>query len=137
MGYRQIDHTADVGLIISADSLSALFDDAARGMFSLIVEGDAPGAVETRSIRIAADDREGLLVDWLRELLYLWNDEKRRFVKTISWQETDNTASAIVQVERCDPSRHAILCEIKAVTYHQVAVETDGRNWTARVIFDV
>ncbi|MFH1985126.1 MAG: archease [Pseudomonadota bacterium] len=136
MVFEQIDHTADVGLKIIADSAAALFSEAARGMFSLIVSGPASGVTETREIRIQADDWEGLLVAWLRELLYLWHSENRWFCQVVHATVTAHAVSATVKVDRFDPAIHVICSEIKAVTYHQIAVGTDGRQWTARVIFD-
>lgn len=137
MAFQEIDHTADVGLRITADSVAALFSEAAKGMFSLIVNGSRTGATETRDIRIEADDWAGLLVAWLRELLYLWHSENRRYCETVSWTATDRAVIAAVRVDTVAPDIHDLLAEIKAVTYHQIAVETDGAQWTARVIFDV
>jgi SHS2 domain-containing protein len=137
MAFQEIDHTADVGLRITADSVAALFSEAARGMFSLIVAADRTGATETRDIRIEADDWAGLLVAWLRELLYLWHLEYKRYCEMVSWTVTDRAVVAAVRVDTVDPAVHDLLGEINAVTYHQIAVETDGAQWTARVIFDV
>ncbi len=39
--------------------------------------------------------------------------------------------------EPYDPSRHTVLAQIKAVTYHQVRVAQDAGEWSARVILDV
>ena len=44
---------------------------------------------------------------------------------------------ATLQGEPLDPARHPIDTEIKAVTYHQIAVEQVGGRWQARVIFDI
>ena len=39
--------------------------------------------------------------------------------------------------EPYDPDRHAVLQEIKAVTYHQIRVAPVPEGWEARVIFDI
>jgi len=137
MAYQQIDHTADVGLKITADSAAALFSEAAKGMFSLIVSGPATGAIETRDIHAQAGDWEGLLVAWLRELLYLWHSENRWFCDMVTASVTTHAVTATVRLDTFNPTIHVICSEIKAVTYHQIAVEADGAQWTARVIFDV
>ncbi len=135
--YRQIDHTADIGLEISADSAAALFSEAAAGMFSLIVSGATAGAVDTRDIRVPADDWEGLLVAWLRELLYLWHDEGLRFCRVLRWKAAGHDITATVSMDRFDPDIHVVDGEIKAVTYHQITVKNDGTRWLGRVIFDM
>ena len=50
---------------------------------------------------------------------------------------SDTLLTATVGGETLDPSRHPIDTEIKAVTYHQIAVEQVGGHWQARVIFDL
>jgi SHS2 domain-containing protein len=137
MAYRQIHHTADIGLEITADTAAALFSEAATGMFSIIVSGEVAGAVDTRDIRVQADDWEGLLVAWLRELLYLWHDKGLRFCRVLNWEATDHDIAATVSVDRFDAGIHIVDSEIKAVTYHQITVKTDGTRWQGRVIFDI
>jgi len=44
---------------------------------------------------------------------------------------------ALLRGETYDPARHRIKQEIKAVTYHQAAVEKTAAGWRARVVFDV
>ncbi|MCL6554479.1 MAG: archease, partial [Firmicutes bacterium] len=44
--YEVIDHTADVGIVVRAASLPELFETAAEGMFSFIVD---PAGVENRA----------------------------------------------------------------------------------------
>ena len=39
--------------------------------------------------------------------------------------------------EPYDPERHPVKIAIKAVTYHQLAVEQTASGWRARVIFDI
>jgi SHS2 domain-containing protein len=42
-----------------------------------------------------------------------------------------------VRGESFDPRRHELYGEVKAVTYHELAVTRSGAGWQARVIFDV
>jgi SHS2 domain-containing protein len=76
----EIDHTADVALRIWGDDLADLFAAAARGMFDLAMSPDAEGMRLEREIALDAPDAEGLLVDWLNELLYLAEIEGVVFV---------------------------------------------------------
>src|SRR2546425_10397967 len=69
--FEVFEHTADIGLRVEADSLELLFVEAARGLYSLMVED--PAAIEPReavAIELEAEDLEGLFVDWLRELVF-------------------------------------------------------------------
>src|SRR5213593_2629266 len=67
--YAVFEHTADLGLRITAADLDGLFEDAARGLFSLIVENlDDVRADRTVGFRLEERDRRFLLLDWLNEL---------------------------------------------------------------------
>jgi SHS2 domain-containing protein len=69
--YETFEHTADVGIRVRAEGLDQLFADAARGLFSVMVENlDAARMVEEVAFELQADDIEELLHDWLAELLY-------------------------------------------------------------------
>src|SRR5690349_21647170 len=74
--YETFDHTADIGLRISAPSLSELLADAGRGFSSLIVANlTAVQPVEQRTIRVTGAEPDYLLFDWLNELVYLLDHE--------------------------------------------------------------
>ena len=70
--FEFIDHTADIGVAAYGADMKQVFANAARGLFSLIVELDRVSEKTARAIRITAPDREALLVNWLNELIYLF-----------------------------------------------------------------
>jgi len=134
--YQPIDHTADLGLRAWGRTLAELFTNAAAGMCSLYFDpaGVRPGA--ERAVTAAGYDREELLVDWLRQLLY--GIEVDRFLPcrfAITLLE-DTRLEAVVQGEPHDPARHRWRTGIKAVTYHDLHIEQEGGQWTVVVIFD-
>ncbi len=132
---RSLEHTADVGIEVRAPDLEALFDLAARGMLELI-RGERPahaGDIE-RTVELEAGDVAGLMVAWLRELLYL--------------HAVDGLAYHSASFEALGPRRLRArvtmfaddgpsVREIKGVTYHALRVEGAHDGWHARVIFDV
>jgi SHS2 domain-containing protein len=135
--FEAFDHTADVGIVMHAPTLPDLFETAADGMFSFIVDG---ATVEDRTWLervIEADDVEGLLVAWLSDLLTVFAAEA--FVpKTFVVDEvTDHRVRATVHGEPVDPARHRFRLDVKAVTYHQLEIAQEKDGWRARVIFDV
>lgn len=137
MPYEIIDHTADLGLHVTAADPPDLFATAARGLFDLIVSADSLRPRQTLSLKVDGADWPDLLVNWLRELLYLWS-AKGLLVQSVHINDIAAVrVAADVAVDLYDPARHAIDCEIKAVTYHQVAVERKVTGWEAKIIFDV
>ena len=89
------------------------------------------------TLSVSATDLEDLLVRWLSELLYLY-DTQRLLCCACTFATLEPThLVATVAGEPLDPERHPIDTEIKAVTYHQIAVEQVAGRWQARVIFDL
>ncbi len=135
--FREIEHTADLGIEVEADDLPALFASAGEALFSLIA--DAASIEERESVTLSAvgDGPEELLHAWLCELLAQFNIRgfvaKRCQVRSITKDRVDGIARG----ERLDLSRHGFRTEIKGVTYHDFKVWQENGRWHARVIFDV
>lgn len=142
-GHETIDHTADIGLRIWGRSPEELFQQAAIGMVSLLVDRERVEAREVREVAIAAaSDHEEALVSFLQELLYLY--EVRRFVPREV--EVVHASAAGVRArlrgEERDRMKHEIRTDIKAVTYHDLAVRCEAApdgsiRWETVVIFDI
>lgn len=135
--FEVIEHTADVGIVARAATLPELFEVAAEGMFSFVVE---PGVVEHRvwlERIVDADDLAGLLVAWLNDLLIVFNTEQIVPKTFVVDEITERRLRATVHGEPVDPQRHRFRLDIKAATYHMVDVSQTDDGWSARVIFDV
>jgi SHS2 domain-containing protein len=135
--YRVFDHTADLGMEIYGRTAGDLFSNAAFAVFDIITDLSQIRPRETRDIVVEGSGWEDLLVNFLREVLYLFNGDsflsKECFVSEIDEVRVVGKVSG----ERFDPFRHRIHKEIKAVTYHQVMVRHTPELWTGKVIFDV
>ena len=106
-------------------------------MFSILASLPEVGETEAVRVEAEAEDREGLLVAWLSELLYKHETERLILCKFSVTELEEKKIRGEARGEKIDPARHDLGREIKAVTYHQLSVrETEG-NWIAEVIFDV
>lgn len=135
--YRTFDHTADLGLIVTGKSIGELYANAAFAVFDIITDLGRVEALETRRIFVEGDSPEDLLVNYLREILYLYNGERWLLRGIRVTRIDDNVLEAEARGEPLDGRKHEIRKEIKAVTYHQVLVRQTPKGWEARVIFDV
>jgi SHS2 domain-containing protein len=135
--YRVFDHTADLGLEIYGGDERELFSNAAFALFDIITDINSIDMRENRYISIEGSDREDLLVNFLREILYLFNREEF-LSKGFSISTLDSHhLTGEVKGECFDPEKHRINTEIKAVTYHQVKVQRTPQGWKGRIICDV
>ena len=137
MRYSLIDHTADCGIHVFGADSKELFANAAYAMFDMLTEIDSLESLKTTNLRVTGDDWSDLMVNWLRELLYLWNGKELLVKKTRILTLSENELSANVELDPFDPDRHEIKIEIKAVTYHQIQVSEGPKGWEAKIIFDI
>ncbi|MFC1877652.1 archease [Thermodesulfobacteriota bacterium] len=134
--YELIDHTADFGIHVFGDNPKDLFQNAAMALIDQLVETADLLAREERRIAIQGNDWPDLIVNWLREILYLWVGEEI-FAQSVQIKSmTENSLTAHLWVDPFSSERHTLISEIKAVTYHQVQVFETGNRWEANVIFD-
>ncbi len=147
MAWRILDHTADIGLVVEEKNLSRAFATAAEAMFRIMIDGEL-GSGEEREIHLEASDPGALLVDFLSELLFLFDTEgfvvssadvrvEKKDVRgkgVMGGGEKKWSLIAILRGEKFSRDRHAIAFEIKAVTYHMLDVSEDGR---ITVLFDI
>ena len=134
--FEIIDHTADVGIIAYGTDMKQAFANAARALFSLITEIDEVEEVLYRDIELNASEQETLLVEWLNELIYLFDVENIIF-KRFDINEINNTQlKARSYGEKVDSLKHKMKTGIKAATYHMLKVEKDN-GFKVQVLFDI
>ncbi len=88
-------------------------------------------------LEVEGVDRDDLMVNWMRELLYLFQGSGYLLKEFKVLEAKDNSAKADVAGEKFDPDRHEIQREIRSVAYHQSRMEKTGDQWTAQVIFEI
>jgi len=134
--FEIINHTADVGIRAYGTNIGQAFANAAGALFSLIAELDNVGEVIYRDIEITAQDQESLLVEWLNELIYLFDVENIIF-KRFDIIELNNTRlKARGYGEKVDNSKHKLKTGVKAATYHMLRVDK-GEGCQVQVLFDI
>jgi len=141
--FRTFDHTADVGLEVRGESLADLLETAARGVFALMLDSGPREVAVEADVALTPDASPGeelreLLVVWLQELLYRFEMEHLVPLEFTFAEAGPARVRARVGFGRFDPKRHRAGTEVKAVTYHELAVrEEPGGAWSARMILDV
>ena len=135
--YKTFDHTADVGIEVYGEDLLQLYSNAGYALFDLITVIDTIEATTSLSVTVEGTDQEDLMVRWLSELLYV-HQMRGYLLSNFRLHELgENILRATVRGERYESHRHAVLREIKAVTYHQLMVRQDKDKWIARIVFDI
>ena len=136
--FEILEHTADVGIRAEAVDLPGVFEQATLGLLDIIGTW-APGGEEAEHVEvdIEADDVGALLVDWLGEVLYV-GDSRDAVVTSLDLSEvTPQRAAGRLGIAPRDEAAYEGGTQVKAITYHRLAVEQDDGGWSAIVYVDV
>ena len=134
--FEQVDISGDVGIKVWGQDLEELFENAAIGMSELITNVSAVPESESREVHVVADSDEDLLVQWLNELVFLF-DTYNYIGKSFSLSIINNKLKAEISGGTFDPSTGESRLLIKAATYHDLSLTKTTTHWEATVIFDI
>lgn len=132
--FEIIEHTADVGITARAETLTELFEQAARGLADISGTWH-PGDPETEiNIELEAPDLGALMVDWLNELMYLQEIHDAAYCALEVKAVGAGSLQATVGLTR---STGETGTAVKAATWHQLVVEERADGWFTRIYVDV
>ena len=143
--FVQEPHTADLKIRVFGRTKKELFVHALRGMFTSI-RPDADGCrwVDERlvcdalpvhqAIKLESPDIEALLVDFLSQALWYADVYNQAFLDAHIHELTDT------QIDATIAGVHVYgfeVVEIKAVTYHDLAIKQVDGVWQTSIVFDI
>ena len=132
--YEELEHTADLKIRIHGQDREELFRNASWALAELLVEVGEPVPGSERTLNLpGAADYSLLLVDFMSELLYLWEAEGLVFIATGQLEVSLQGVSATLEAFEPKAYRQAI----KAVTYHGLEIEDTEGGFQAKIIFDI
>jgi SHS2 domain-containing protein len=136
-GYSILDHPSDLGIKAYGGTLAQAFEEAAAALVAMIVDPSTIQPLQTVEIELQAEDTEQLLVKWLSEILYLF-DGKQFIAKNFDVHQLQtNNILAKVSGEKFSPLRHRARIDVKAITYHQVAITESPDGAVVQVFLDI
>jgi SHS2 domain-containing protein len=136
--YRELPHTADVGIEVDGADLGETCARAALAMITLVAGGGAIEPSEERRIEAEGEDRASLLVDFCRRVLGLFFFERLLACELEIMEASEQRIVARAWAGPFDSERHAEGLDIKAVTYGGAALEPRSEGgFRARLIFDI
>ena len=139
--YEYLDHTADIKFLAYGKTLEEVFENSALAMFNVIIDTEKVSGNIKRAIFLKSPDLESLLVDWLSEILYIFEVDEivfREFqVENIREEEGEYSITAQAEGEKYYPESHPFETEIKAVTYNQLEITKTSDGWKAQIVVDI
>ena len=137
------EHTADIAVEATGDSLEGVFAAVANGLGAASCDEIPDETGDRFSLSVTAESREALLFDYLDELIYL-RDVRVELpvdhrVETLTHSDdADDAESWTLEASaRGVPLAEIDAREVKAVTYSEMRLERVDDGWEAYVVFDV
>lgn len=136
---EMFDHTADVGLRVTASTLDEVFRAAAEGVFNyIVVNRDEVRPTDAEAIRLADSSPGELLALWLNELIFRSETSHRLYARfDVSVGDDGCSLAGEIAGEPIDRDRHVLDHEVKAVTRHGLELARTDRGWVAEMILDI
>jgi SHS2 domain-containing protein len=135
--YRITARQSELAMRVVGKSQENLFVNAAIALFDVMTDSGKIELKERMQLEVEGSDRDDLLVNWLRELLYLYQGSAYLLNEFNIREVKDTVVKAEVGGEKLDPDRHEIKQDITAVAYNQSRMQKTGDQWIAQVIFEV
>lgn len=140
-GFLILDHPADLGFKAWAQNLPDLFAECARALTSVLVDLETIGGEDATAVEILGDDLETLLYNWLAEILYLFDGEKKLFSDYVVLSHRQHEGTEFLQAElrgeSYNPAKHQVKTYVKAITFHQLKIERTDQGYSAQVYIDI
>lgn len=135
--FEILDHTADTGFRAWGGTLAELFENSARAMMAIAADTLEIEERAEKSIELEGEELGSLLVNWLSEILYLFDTNAFAAKDFRVEQITPTRLKARLVGEPRDPRRHPWALILKAVTYYELRVEQRNNRWESQVFLDI
>lgn len=142
VGFRFLDHTADVLVEAYGSDLREAFENAAKAMFEVMTDVSTVRPMVRRSIVVEGEDVEALLYSWLEELLFIFDVElivfsefRVREIKRVD--DRGFLLMADAWGEKFNPEVHPRKTEVKAITYSLMEIREGADGCVVRFVLDI
>ena len=134
--FNEFDFSGDVGIEAWGTTRAEVLENAACGLFSLIVAGGVEPGLE-RKIEVTSQGEENLLVDWLSEIITTVATFGEVYVSVDVKEVGPGSVEGRLRGEPIDERKHRLRFDVKAATSHNLVFRRTENGFYARVVFDL
>lgn len=135
MSIEELEHTADVKLRVSADTLEELFSEAARALM-LVMYGRPGENGRTRAVRVMGHDPESLMHAFLSELIFI-SEVDGLVISGAKVSVREGFLEGELTGEPFSSEMHGGGRGVKGISYSGLSIIHDEGSYILDVIFDV
>jgi len=139
MGYKFIEHTADVKVEVNEKNLEKAFCSSAYALKELITNKTKIKSNINKKIIIKAKDYSRLLYDFLEEFLYLLDAKNFIISKIIKFNLSKVKDNFVIKADLIgDKSKnYKFNNDVKAITYNDMLIKQSKTNIKLQFVVDV
>jgi SHS2 domain-containing protein len=134
--YEILEHTADIGIKVTGDSLSEIFWKAIHATADLLSGGTTIQPVIEKDFSVKEENTKTALVSVLEEIIYFF-EHKLFLPSDCSVSIEKNLYKINLKGNIVSPEEIKDGTDIKAVTYHNLEIKKIDDKYEATVIFDI
>ncbi|MDA4112995.1 MAG: archease [Thaumarchaeota archaeon] len=129
---------ADVAFAARGDSPDMLFEACAMALTEVMVDRRSVRPTVEKVVSIKTEDIDGLLYDFLTELIVIKDVDSLLF-RTFEPRVSRDRRSLVCKMmgEPIERQRNRLRNDVKAVTMHLFGVRNEGELWKATVVLDI
>jgi SHS2 domain-containing protein len=130
---------ADAAFEATGQGLAEVFSAAASALFAIIVDLENVKSIISRQVMLEAESQDELLFAWLSELVYL-KDVHRELYSDFDVVITAGERlqlQAKIGGDSVDNLAGLMQTDVKAITYHLLAIESTASGLKATVVVDL
>lgn len=120
--FEYFEATADIGLKAYGKDMNEAFENAGLAIFNIISDTSNIDPSNEIEFEVASEDDVSLLYDYLEELLFYHETEFMLFSEFQVEIDENFHLRARIKGEEINWDRHERKTEIKAITFHKMAV---------------
>ncbi|MFH2049151.1 MAG: archease [bacterium] len=137
--FEFLEHTADIIIKATGDTIEEAFASAAEGLFACITELSLIDPLVEIEFEVESIDRQGMLVAFLSKLIYIHEVDRMVFCDFRITFEDENKLTAICYGEKYDDAKHDPGMHVKGVSYHMLEIINKNNSGlaTVQVLIDV
>lgn len=135
--FELYDHTADLGVRVTAPTRGELLRVATQSLYATIGELAPTGPAREMRLELEADDAAVLLRDYLARLLLMFETQGVMVVQAEAEEFSATRLVVRAQVRDVDRCASVFSREVKAVTYHELALRETPEGVQFNYIVDI
>ncbi len=127
MGFKFLEHTADVKILVEEKTLSKAFSTAALALKEVMAEQILVAPRIKREINTEGKDLEALLYSFLENMIYLADAESFILSKPpiVKIEKNPGGFSLKANLIGDDAKKYIFTNEVKAITYNEMLIQED------------